>query len=312
MTSEHLAKMLPRVTRDAQATFQSLARSAAGKINAIDTCYNLVLKQSSRVVCTDEISDTPELLDTYLSYNTMLMHLSSGHTVAMPWLPSLSHLKRKYCRRGLHNLVKPIVNTRMAKGASRVDDTLQVLIDNGDSKDYIITFFINVLFISVGNAGKLAGGLLNTFAQHTFAQHTEWQEGIYEEIKAAVKVHSTNKNAPLVEQLGSLSLEAWESSFPFTGRCFTESIRIHVAFPMIRQNMSSNPLRIPGTDEVIPSGSFVAYNTGDVHYNENLYPNPTKLDPERFSEGREEFKKETYSCEYTSRPPSYAVSNDCR
>lgn len=68
---------------------------------------------------------------------------------------------------------------------------------------------------------------------------------------------------------------------------------MHVAFAMTRQNMSPNPIPIPGTDEVIPVGSFVAYNTGDVHYNEKLYPNPQKLDP--FREAREEFKQ-SYDC----------------
>ncbi len=288
MKSEYLEKRLPRVTRDARIAFEAMAKNPSGITNPIDACYRLVLAQGCRIMCTDEISDTPKLLDSYLHYTSMLQHISSGHTVAVPWLPSLSHMKRQYCRNRLNNLVTPIVERRMEKGAPRAEDALQIFIDNGDSKDYIITFFISALFISVANAGKLAGGLLNIMAHHP-----DWQEKIYGEIKAAAKAHSTNKDAPLVEQLDSISLEAWDSSFPLIDLLLKEAIRLHVAFPMIRQNMSPKPIPIPGTDEVIPAGSFVAYNTGDVHYNEKLYPNPRKLDP--FREAREELKQ-SYDC----------------
>jgi cytochrome P450 len=71
------------------------------------------------------------------------------------------------------------------------------------------------------------------------------------------------------------------------------------AFPMFRLNVGSNPIPIPGTGEVIPAGSFASYNITDVHYNEELYPNPTMFDPDRFREGREEFRKQTYGCEYS-------------
>ena len=287
MKSEHLEKRLPRVTRDAHIAFEAMAKNPRSITNPIDACYRLVLSQGCRIMCSDEISDTPKLLDTYLYYTSILQHISSGHTSAVPWLPSLSLLKRRYCRNRLSNFITPIVERRMEKGSPRAEDALQVFIDNGDSKDYIITFLISAMFISIANAGKLAGGMLNILAHHP-----EWQERIYCEIKATARAYSTNKDAPLVEQLDSISLEAWDSSFPFIDLLFKEAIRLHVIFPMIRQNVSPNPIRVPGTDEVIPPGSFVAYHTGDVHYNEKLYPNPRKLDP--FRETREEFKQSYY------------------
>lgn len=294
-----LVKHLPSVIKDARDTFAALPmNNLSGVMDPIDICYRRVLSQSSRILCTDEISDTPELLDTYLYYTSVLQHISSGHTVVVPWLPSLSHMKRRYCRYGLKCLIAPIVNRRMEKGAPRGSDTLQTLIGNGDSADNIITFFISILFISVANAVKLAGGLLNMMANHQ-----DWQERLYGEIKAAAKAHSTNKDAPLSEQLASIPLEAWESSFPSIDLWLTEAVRMHVAFPMIRQNLGPSPIPIPGSNEVIPCGSFVVYNTGDAHFNEELYPSSRDLDPERFSEGRQEFKKQTYGCEFLGLPP---------
>lgn len=295
VSAKQLAKHLPRVTKDARHVFEALERGPKIFVNPVDACYRLVLKQSCRVLCTDQISETPALMDTYLDWTSRLQHLSSGHTVCMPWLPSLSHMKRRYCRRGLHNLVSPIVANRMKPGATRTDDTLQLLIDDGDSLDYITTFFISILFISVANAGKLAGVLLTMMANHA-----DWQEKIYAEVKAAAFAHSKNKNASLVDQLDSLSLEAWEESFTFLELCFKEAIRMHVAFPMIRVNESRKAIYIPGTKEIIPPGSFVAYNTGDAHFDENLYPRPGRIEPLRFSEGRNEYKRESYACEFGS------------
>lgn len=290
MQTEHLAARLPKVARDARTSFEALANDPTGMTDPIDSCYRLALAQGSRMMCSDVLPDSPELFNTYVKHTWTLQHTSSGHTVAVPWLPSWSHMKRRYCRYNLKCLLTPIVNARLEPNAPRADDALQYLIDSGDSADYMVTFLISILFISVANAGKLAGGLLNMICLHP-----DWQDRMYNEVKAAAQAHATNKDAPLVEQLGTLSLEAWEQSFPFIQRSFQEAIRMHVAFPMIRQNVSPNAIPIPGSDEVIPSQSYVAYNTGDVHYSEDLYPSPTQLDPERFSPERE-LKKETYSC----------------
>ena len=296
--SDQLAKRLPHVTRDARAAFEEMAKNPSGVTNPAKACFGIVVTQGSRIVFTDEASDDPKLRKGLLSYVPILLSTSSLHLLAFPWMSyfSKAYWKRRWGRRGLTSIVTPIVNRRMAKGAPRVDDALQTLIDNGDSMDYIINFSISMLFIAGANAGALSGAMLNIVAHHP-----DWQEKMYREIKAAAEAHSRNKNAPLVEQLDSIPLEAWESSFPSIDLCYAEAIRMWVAFPMGRMNDTPNPIPIPGTNEVIPPGSFACYNTIDVHYNEELYPNHMKWDPERFREGRQEFKKQTYGCEYS--PP---------
>ncbi|KAF2178413.1 putative cytochrome P450 [Zopfia rhizophila CBS 207.26] len=289
--SEQLLKRLPRVKRDARDAFEAMAKNPSGVTNPARACYRIVVTQGSRLIFTDELPDNPRLLESLLGYLPILQSTSSLHLLAFPWLSyfSIAYWKRRWGRSGLTNLVTPIVNKRMKKDAPRVDDALQVLIDNGDSKDYITNFMISMLFIVGANAGVLAGAMLNIVAHHP-----EWQEKIYGEIKAAAAAHSRNKDAPLVDQLDSIPLEAWELSFPSIDLCYKEAIRMWVAFPMGRFNDTPDPIAIPGSDEVIPPGSFACYNTIDVHYNEKLYPNPMKWDPERFLEGREEFKKEAY------------------
>ncbi|KAM5453557.1 hypothetical protein MaudCBS49596_002760 [Microsporum audouinii] len=292
MKTDHLEKMLPRVYADTQAAFQGMiTQHPSGVINPVAPLFRLVLQQTCRVVCTDEISDCPALMSQYLSWTLMLMHCASGHTVCRPWLPSISHMKRLYGRWGLTRIVRPIVHRRKQPGSPRHDDALQLLIDNGDPEDYIVTFFYSILFIAVANSGKLVSGLLNLLANHP-----DWQDVVYNEVKAAAGKYSSRKNATLAEQLGEIPVEAWEQEFPFLDLCFRELIRFHVSFPIIRRNMSGHSLPIPGSKEVYPAGSYAVYNTGDAHYNKNLYPNPWKIDPYRWAEsGKGQHKTQSYS-----------------
>ncbi|KAF2272824.1 putative cytochrome P450 [Westerdykella ornata] len=289
--SEQLQKRLPRIKQDARETFEALAKAPSPVTNPAKTCFGLVVRQGSRFMFTDEVADTPSIMATLLKTLPVLQGTSSLHLLSFPWLSYFSpaYWKRRWGRRVLTNIVVPIVNKRMSKDAKPRDDPLQLLIDSGDSKDYITQFMISMLFIVGANAGIISGAMLNIMAHHP-----HWQEKVYQEIKAAAAKYSKNKDRPLVEQLDDLPLEAWELSFPSIDLCYKEAIRMWVAFPMGRFNDTSEPIPIPGSDEVIPPGSFACYNTVDVHYNEKLYPDPMRWDPERFLEGREEFKREAY------------------
>ncbi|KAF3763196.1 cytochrome P450 [Cryphonectria parasitica EP155] len=289
--TEQLTKRLPAVTRDAHTAFAGLARRPTNIINPAAECYRIVIQQSTRVFCADELSDDPSIVDTIFGYLMILRSTSSLHLMAVPWLrlTSLAYWKRVYGRWGLHSIVAPMIKQRMSPGASRANDAVQTLIDLGDSQEHIIDFSISGIFVAGANAGYLTGAMLNVCAHFQ-----DWQEKMYQELKSVAASYAKNKDVPLVEQLDSIPLAAWEESFPAMDMCYKEAIRLWVAFPMGRFNVSPNAIPIPGSSEVLPSGSFASYNTMDVHYNEKLYPNPKKFDPERFMEGREEFKKETY------------------
>ncbi|KAG5969843.1 hypothetical protein E4U55_001953, partial [Claviceps digitariae] len=315
MKTEHIDARLSTITREARTVFRALAdkemkrkmnlnkeeRKAEPDVmmmNPISACYRLILSQSARMMCCDELAETEELFDRYVGISVALQHLNSGHTFAVPWLPSLQHQKRRYYRHCLQTLFTPIVQRRMEKSGSGSGsgtvDALQMLIDSGDSADYIITFFISIMFISIANAGKVAGVVLNIICQNP-----DWQNRVYGEIITAIPRYyspsTTGKTATLVDKLDSMPLDVWETSFPFVYQLVQEAIRMHVAFPMTRLNESSQAIPIPGTGQVIPGGSYVAYNTNDAHLNEELYPNPFRYDPDRFEPGKEVTKSESYT-----------------
>ncbi|PHH92987.1 hypothetical protein CDD83_2820 [Cordyceps sp. RAO-2017] len=287
--TEQLRKYLPRLLRDVRNGCEALADCLDGVVIPSECCWDTVFKQDCRLFCTDEIADDPKLLRAFSDLVLTLLHTFSHYNMAFPRLPSPSWAKRRYCRYTFVRLLKQIIKRRMIKGGASVADPLQVLIDYGDSVDYMVEFFMSALFIAPANSRIMTGQMLNIMSIHT-----DWQEKIYSEIKTAVRAHSKNPDAALVEQLDSLSLEVWESSFPTIQLCLREAVRMWTSFSMARLNMSSDPIPIPGTDEVIPGNTFVCYNSTEVNFSEQLYPDPAKFDPARFLEGREEFKKETY------------------
>jgi sterol 14-demethylase len=62
-------------------------------------------------------------------------------------------------------------------------------------------------------------------------------------------------NAPLIDRLQQLPLEAWEQGFPLVDLCLKDSIRLQLHGTGFRKNMSGKPLRIG--DQVLPDDGFL-------------------------------------------------------
>ena len=71
-----------------------------------------------------------------------------------------------------------------------------------------------------------------------------------------------------------------------------ETLRLVITFVALRRNLLED-LHVNG--EVIAKGDFVTYLVAGVHLNPDIYTDPTTFDPERFSVGREEHKKQKYA-----------------
>jgi cytochrome P450 len=84
---------------------------------------------------------------------------------------------------------------------------------------------------------------------------------------------------------------------PATDLVLRETIRLVVNGTTLRRNLPGpgGSLKIPGGVGEVPNGTFVAYNLSDAHMNPSIYTDPETFDPERFSSGREEDKREPYA-----------------
>lgn len=64
-------------------------------------------------------------------------------------------------------------------------------------------------------------------------------------------------------------------------RCLMETLRLYPPVPLIARQLKED-LKLSSGDYVIPAGATIAVVTYKLHRNENIYPNPTKFDPDNF------------------------------
>lgn len=177
------------------------------------------------------------------------------------------------------------------------DDPVQALVNNGDPKDQVIEFFTSLLFIAPANSSIIVSKILSFLAMRT-----DLQDRIYAEVRSVAEAHSGKGGgggSSLIEQLGSVPLDAWESSFPTIELCLKEMIRMWTAFNTARFNEPNKPIPIRWSDEIVPGNTFVHCKTTEVNSSEKLYPNVNYFDPDRSMEGWQEFRREKNGCKHS-------------
>ena len=120
-----------------------------------------------------------------------------------------------------------------------------------------------------------------------------WKQRAIEEYTALVLKHTnTLSSEPLHKRLATIPLDAWENELPSIELIIRETIRMTVSFAALRRNVGKE-LRVE--DVVIKRRDFLLYSLGRTHMDPEIYPEPTKFDPDRYLEGREEDRKQTYA-----------------
>ena len=123
--------------------------------------------------------------------------------------------------------------------------------------------------------------------------HDDWKAKAKAEIDALVNKHTTNSsNEPLHQRLASIHVSAWEEEMPVLDLIIRETLRLSFNGLSLRRNLSED-LTFSGC--LVRPGDFVAYSLADVHLNPEIYSRPNEFDPARFTPGREEDKKGTFS-----------------
>ena len=293
LKTPRVERVLPNLMEDARTDFKALLpNNPSGVVNSPDL-WRTVFKQSTRLFFADDLAEDPALFKKTADYLEVILHSYSPFYAFHHWILEPSMIRRRLARWGLRSTAQRLYDQRMKSGSLHKDDALQTMIDNGDSREFITEFCASGTFITTTNAHIIFPQMIETMAIHP-----NWQERCYQEIVAAADRHSTNKSAPLVDRLSSIPLQAWESSFPNLELCLYEIIRVWTSFAVGRLNVTSEPIAIPNSDEVIPGGAYAVWNSTELNFDPKLFPEPRKFDPLRFSEGRREFEQEPYGCKY--------------
>ncbi|TVY35052.1 Sterol 14-demethylase [Lachnellula occidentalis] len=290
MKTENFQKSLPYLMQDVRTSLDTLAKSPTGITDPFSSIYRIVYQLTMRTVGCNDIANDPLLLEKTLNLYETVESSATAATMLFPWFPSPSVIKRTIAGGRLYMIFNKIVENRRKTGV-RGDDPLQFLIDQGDDVKSIIEFVVGALF-----AGLLNSGVNVAWVLSYLAQSPEWLSRVRAEVSAAAAKHSTHPDpsAPLIDQLSTLPIEAWESAFPTIDLCLKDSIRLQLLGSAFRKNISSRALNV-GNGEVVPPGAFVAYHLGDNHLNPDIFRDPEKWDPSRYEEGREEDKKAPYA-----------------
>lgn len=297
-----LERVFSDVLKDAREYFEGLATTGSvGVINA-PVIWPAVLKQSSRIFLADDLAADPQLFAQAAKNLEVILHTFSPFYTFLHWIPEPSMIRRRIARYGIFRVWQKVYRDRVSGKTPKRNDAMQMMIDQGAPEANILEFCTSGTFITTANAHIIFPRLIEVMAVHQ-----DWQEKVYQEILAAAEKYATRKDGSLLDRLATVPLHAWERAFPLLDMCMLEICRAWTSFPVARLNVSDEAIPIPNSNEVIPAGAYGVYNSSEVNFDPNLYPNPHKFDPLRFTEGRREFEKEPLGCEYPFQVPRQSL-----
>lgn len=171
------------------------------------------------------------------------------------------------------NAIKNTVEYR-AKNNIRRNDFLQILIDmNNETKDQTKKFSFeemvsnSILFFI---AGFDTSSTLMTYTLYELAKNPDVQDKLRAEINAVLKKHN-----------GQVTYEALQE-MTYLQKCLYETMRIHP--PVISlARICTKDYQLNGTDVTIEKGTAVTISTIGIGRDPEIFPDPMKFDPNRFS-----------------------------
>jgi cytochrome P450 len=86
------------------------------------------------------------------------------------------------------------------------------------------------------------------------ASRPQWMAKARKEITNTAAKSSTDPDVSLTDQLDSLSLDIWETKFPFLDTCLKDTIRLQLPAALLRKNISGSEVGIG--DEILPNGAI--------------------------------------------------------
>ncbi|BES99852.1 cytochrome P450 [Nesidiocoris tenuis] len=104
---------------------------------------------------------------------------------------------------------------------------------------------------------------------YELAMNPDVQEKVRAEVKEVVRI-TNNMDYDTVKEMHYLE------------QCIKETLRLHTLSPALIRVCSSE-YQFPGTEVTIPAGVKLFIPISTMHLNEDVYPEPGKFDPDRFS-----------------------------
>ncbi|CCL99604.1 uncharacterized protein FIBRA_01622 [Fibroporia radiculosa] len=276
--SDRLERLIPTILQDLQHNIKLWGHS--GILSPFDLIPQLTFHANVRSLASAEMADDPDLVVRLKSLYDTLDAAMTPAAVMFPWFPSPSAIRRIIATKKIYSIICAAIDARR-DGKTTRDDTLQLLLDNGDDKLVIVGFIMGLLVAGARSTGTTASWLM-TF----LSGHPHWKERATAELRQLISDHAhICAPSPDVDALDELSaslstvpLDAWESETPVLDALIRETLRL--AQPHTAMRMNTGP-EIYLAGKTVPPGTFVVYPFSDAHLSPELYPDPWKFDPAR-------------------------------
>ncbi|KAG8712346.1 hypothetical protein FRC08_014724 [Ceratobasidium sp. 394] len=251
-----------------------------GKFDPFDTIFSTIFQLTTRFVACREIADS---IEGCKRLEKLYRRVEKGWTPAsilLPWMPSFARVRKTIATGQIYFWFDGIIKARQQENR-REEDALQTLLDLGDSTAGAIEFILHTLF-----AGILNTGLMGSWLFIYLDQAPEWRAKVIEELKVLLDTHAplSGGYTSAAERFSCVPLDAWETQMPVLDLCLRETIRMVMSGAALRRVVHGD-LKVEG--KTIPNGSFLVYLLGETHQNPDIYPEPSKFNPDRFEQGQD-------------------------
>lgn len=166
----------------------------------------------------------------------------------------------------IEEIVTPIIKARSLYDVAP-NDFMNIVIKmlrDGKIENRKILGQLILIFI----AGYETSTTLMTLVLYNMATHLDIQKKLRDELK---QIQETNE----------LSYDT-VNNLEFLDMCIKETLRLYPVVPFL-DRQSVKEYKIPGTDITLEKGTRVYIPVIGIHHDPNIYPEPKKYDPQRFS-----------------------------
>ncbi|OJK01306.1 hypothetical protein ASPACDRAFT_51211 [Aspergillus aculeatus ATCC 16872] len=281
---DNLQHLLPQLLADCHRKMDSWDNLV---IDPCSTVHGVTFQMIVRAVTSHDVAEDPRLVSR-LKYFYDVIDASVKPSTSWPWVPSLATLHKLRASMFVYSTFRQAVKQRVRSGVRR-DDTLQQLLDSGESTQCITGFMMGLPI-----AGARSTGTIGTWLLLFLAHEPIWSRAVRTEIEALLGLPTTTittttkpretipptmmSREQIQTALSAVPLAAWESQTPRLDLCIRETLRRAQPHMAVRRNTGPD-LSIGGF--TIPSAAFVLYPFSDVALDPNLYPDPLRWDPAR-------------------------------
>ncbi|KAJ7184289.1 cytochrome P450 [Mycena filopes] len=269
---DRIMELIPNLLEDVNERMGDWGRS--GKIDPFQETYNLLFQMTIRMATCRELADDPH--DTARLSELFLLHEQAASPISLllPWLPGRAKQTKEKATRALFDLLSAYVDLRR-KSSVRSTDAIDMLIADGHDDVTVIAFTLGVIPAGVVNTGlNVCWTIIHLGGQPA------WKAKVVDEVKALLFNHGRT-TGPMDCRFSAIPLAAWEGEMPVLDAVIKETIRFTMAGTALRRNLGGDILI---SHKTVRNGDFLAYSLGDIHFDNEIYPNPLSFDPARFLE----------------------------